>query len=183
MSIIRRLAEHVAGCFPVLPGETLDDYCARARSSGLTTGQRAMIAAELVAASRAERAERQEQKRVWVAAARLEFTPTSRQPCRVCGKYASLTHAHHIVPLAVQFDRRAKSANHGHVWLCPTHHVAIHILIGQAISRRHRAAPSVVNVLAELEVAETKALLDILDAFKGVRVQLACPSATPPARW
>ena len=49
--------------------------------------------------------EKREEKNNWIAAARRDFLPSFRGPCVVCGKHRSISHAHHIVPLASQFDR------------------------------------------------------------------------------
>jgi hypothetical protein len=104
---------------------------------------------------------------------RAMFEPSPRRTCEVCSKYASLTQAHHVIPLAVQFACGERRANHDHVWLCPTHHVAIHILIDHilASARREgddasRARPALVSVLADLNVEEIRALMGLLDRFK-----------------
>lgn len=75
--------------------------------------------------------ERPARKAAFVAMARAEFVPSRRASCAICGRFPNLTHAHHTEPLAMQFDRGRSEANHDHVWLCPTHHTAVHILIGQ----------------------------------------------------
>lgn len=65
----------------------------------------------------------------WIAAARREFAPSPRRPCAVCGKFKDITHAHHVVPLAVQHDRCFEKPDHEHVWLCPTHHAIVHLFL------------------------------------------------------
>jgi hypothetical protein len=82
----------------------------------------------------------------WMDLARYCFEPGARKPCQVCGKYRSLTHAHHLVPLSMQAARRPLLPNHEHAWLCPTHHAAVHVLIAhkrviesQKLSRRRMA--------------------------------------------
>jgi hypothetical protein len=55
-----------------------------------------------------------------------------------------------LVPLAVQFDRGATEANHEHKWLCPTHHAAIHVLIGQSRSSSEKASKACVNVIGDV---------------------------------
>lgn len=69
----------------------------------------------------------------WLREARASFSPGHRQPCEVCGKYRSLAHAHHIVPLAMQ---GGGIPNHSFAWLCPTHHAAVHLFIHQVGSKR-----------------------------------------------
>ena len=41
----------------------------------------------------------------WIMASRRIFAPGARQPCWVCGKFKSIAHAHHVVPLTAQYDR------------------------------------------------------------------------------
>jgi hypothetical protein len=67
-------------------------------------------------------------KENWIKAARKEFYPVDREVCHVCNRYKSLTHAHHITPLSIQFERGYEVADQRYVWLCPTHHNAVHIL-------------------------------------------------------
>jgi hypothetical protein len=57
--------------------------------------------------------------------------------------------------------------SHEHVWLCPTHHVALHVLIAQAGSNRERASRGVINVIGSLDRVEIAALMDLMArAFK-----------------
>jgi hypothetical protein len=69
------------------------------------------------------------EKEKWIKRARLAFRPSRRQNCYVCGKFGSITQAHHTVPLAVQFDHGFKNAADQHAWLCPNHHAILHVLI------------------------------------------------------
>lgn len=163
---MERLAPLVEHSFPVQPGETLDEYANRVLASGLSPSQRAMLAVRINEVGRQIGAERRANKREWIAAARVAFDPGRREPCRVCGKYRSLSQAHHVVPLAIQYDMGVAEPDQQAVWLCPTHHAAIHILIGQVVSDRGRASRAVIEVAAELGVDEIRALLEILDAFK-----------------
>jgi hypothetical protein len=73
----------------------------------------------------------------WLRAARNEFRaigPHKVQPCEVCGKYAEFAHAHHTLPLGVQFDLGIKYPIHDFNWLCPTHHKFVHMLISVYIT-------------------------------------------------
>lgn len=88
--------------------------------------------------------QRQEEKTRWIATARLLFQPGERRACTVCGRHRAIAQAHHVVPLASQFDRGFKEADHTHVWLCPNHHVVIHRLLTGADLER-------VDVIALLE--------------------------------
>lgn len=122
-----RLTQRVAGFFPVIESETFEQYIARARAEHYN--RRVLIAAALGAASKEIASERQSAKKIWIASARLRFWPGERQHCAICGKYKSLTEAHHIVPLALQFEAGAIDAIQEFRWLCPTHHAAEHVII------------------------------------------------------
>ena len=103
----------------------------------------------------------------WVARARELFTPSARVACAVCGKYKSLTHAHHVIPLAMQSRVDRMVVNHEHEWLRPTHHAAVHVYIGAGASSRERASPSVVDIAADLPVDELRAVMALAErAFK-----------------
>jgi hypothetical protein len=66
---------------------------------------------------------------------RTVFKSAERQACVICGKYPSLTHAHHIIPVS---EMASVIQRHNLnlldvwnlpvliVWLCPTHHAAWH---------------------------------------------------------
>lgn len=95
--------------------------------------------------------------------ARKAFSPGERQPCEVCGKYRSLTHAHHVVPLSVQTD---VVPDHASVWLCPTHHAAVHLFIEQATCNRERAGRWQVELINELEVEEFDKVWAIFERFR-----------------
>ena len=122
------LSREVADLFPVEGGEDLGAYLDRA-STEPVMGKRAMIVASIEHVARQFQGQRQVAKNAWIAAARATFAPSERRPCEVCGKYEGLTHAHHIVPLAAQFDAGAVSPIHEINWLCPTHHAAQHVFI------------------------------------------------------
>jgi hypothetical protein len=70
-----------------------------------------------------------DKKKKWIATSRLSFSPGARQYCYVCKKYKSVAHAHHTTPLCIQFDMGLQEPDHNHVWLCPTHHSIVHIII------------------------------------------------------
>ena len=71
----------------------------------------------------------QAQKTDWILKARLNFDPGKPDNCHICGRYKSITHAHHIIPLAMQFNRGFAIPDNTFVWLCPNHHAAIHLAI------------------------------------------------------
>lgn len=105
-------------------------------------------------------------KRLWMEAARADFLPGPREPCAVCGKYRSLSQAHHLTPLSVQFANGLLSGNfepdHRHIWLCPTHHIALHILIDQAGSERLAASRATIDIAADVGTDELRALMDLI---------------------
>jgi hypothetical protein len=113
---------------------------------------------------------RREAKAAWIAAARLEFAPDKRQPCIVCGKFRHVAHAHHAEPLAAQYDRGAERASHAHVWLCPTHHAILHVLIDrnpetdEEVRAHGRAAAGAIEDVSEKEL---QALFDLMPLSRG----------------
>jgi hypothetical protein len=52
-----------------------------------------------------------------------------------------LAHAHHLFPLAMQFDCGVERPVHEHSWLCPTHHAAIHVKLRALVANRWFAFP------------------------------------------
>ena len=98
----------------------------------------------------------------WVWNARAGLKPTDRGACYVCKKYASLTHAHHVVPLALQAQRDRMTVNHEYVWLCPTHHSAVHVFISAGPT-----ATAAIGVAADIPVDELRIVMDLSErAFK-----------------
>lgn len=55
---------------------------------------------ELLGDKRAQAREMRAGRLDWIARARAQFNPGPREPCAVCGKYMSLSHAHHVAPLS-----------------------------------------------------------------------------------
>jgi len=100
-----------------------------------------------------------EQPDDWYRAVRADFNPGEREPCAVCGKYRSLAHAHHIVPLARQHGMEKSAVDHRHVWLCPTHHAAVHAFIANAEGRPFSATRcAIVMEIARHDNAEMMAI-------------------------
>lgn len=72
------------------------------------------------------------QRTAWLRKARNEFrsvAPLRTEPCAVCQQHAEFGHAHHSVPLNVQFELGIENALHDFIWLCPTHHRHMHMMI------------------------------------------------------
>ena len=67
----------------------------------------------------------------WIAGARNEFRAILVEPqaCEVCGIDRRYAHAHHRLPLNVQFDLGLNIADHAHDWLCQVHHGYVHKMI------------------------------------------------------
>jgi hypothetical protein len=108
-------------------------------------------------------------KRDWmIQAARLAFNPSPKRSCTICGKFRNIAHAHHVVPLAAQFERQYEKPDHDHVWLCPTHHALMHVLIGpegdfaptEEDYRKHGAASA--GLILELSEGELRIALGLL---------------------
>jgi hypothetical protein len=48
------------------------------------------------------------------ASARTNFAPGKQQPCHICGSFAAVAEAHHVTPLAWQFERGITWENADH---------------------------------------------------------------------
>jgi hypothetical protein len=106
--------------------------------------------------------QRQVDKIAWIAAARAEFRPSPQSACVVCKKYPSLSEAHHLTPLSWQYERGNRVADHRHAWLCPTHHRALHMLMGAEGEEEQKKGRRAVNVVVDLARDELRALLSLL---------------------
>jgi hypothetical protein len=159
MDFFERFKVAVADSQPVEPGETFDAYIARMQR--LPIGARAMLAATMASIGGEMRREHFQRKRAWIAAARLSFDPGRREACFVCGKFRSVAQAHHVVPLAEQYDRGINDPDQEHAWLCPSHHAILHLWIDDNIShigRGRRAAPT----MDDLSNDEIDRMLDLV---------------------
>src|SRR5690606_38279153 len=70
-------------------------------------------------------------KEAWILAARKAFRPEDRFWCAICDGYDDITHAHHVLPLSRQFDIGLVEPEQTHVWLCPNHHILVHIYLSR----------------------------------------------------
>lgn len=167
-AFMKRLSARVAALLPVVAGDTMEAYAARVAA----LSRSAPVAyARIVKVARAIEdemiRERRAEKDAWILAARRAFRPSVPAPCLVCGKYRNLAQAHHLVPLASQFERGFVFPDHDHVWLCPTHHVAIHALLADSESEPTEAAlrargRRASGAIAEMELEEIDVLLDLV---------------------
>lgn len=148
-----RLAAKVARLIPAQPGETFEQYTARVRNEPVE-GSRALVAACIVQVSEElkdeAKARRQQAKDAWISAAREAFAPGARDNCAVCAKYSYLTHAHHLYPLAQQYEDGVMAVDQRYVWLCPNHHALVHLLISR-------------NELKSLQMGRPASFVDDLD--------------------
>ena len=98
----------------------------------------------------------------WVTLARAEFKPSEQLPCYVCNKFRTLAEAHHVEPLARQYLDHPEYINHRHVWLCPTHHVAIHRLLARAGDDDRALGRRSAGVITEVPQAHLRRLLTLV---------------------
>lgn len=98
-------------------------------STGFNKSQRAMLAAYMLREGKREAEFLAEKKRAWIAKARKSFRPGERLWCHVCDGYSELTHAHHVLPLSRQYDLGMQEPDQDFVWLCPNHHILVHIYL------------------------------------------------------
>lgn len=103
-----------------------------------------------------------EHKAEWIDEARRAFQPSKRKPCMICGRYGSLSQAHHIVPLHVQYDQGVRQADHRHVWLCPSHHAAVHLFISFRTGRKEMLGSTRIELIVDLGSEELRRALEIV---------------------
>lgn len=88
------------------------------------------------------KAEAQRRRAEWIAAARTEFQRAWRspEPCQVCGLSREYSHAHHSLPLNLQYDLGVDEPLQDHDWLCPVHHRMMHHSIAAELVGSRREA-------------------------------------------
>jgi hypothetical protein len=69
------------------------------------------------------------ERTAWIKLARNVFDPGNREPCVICGKFQSITQAHHLIPLEDQYDGGFEIPNQEFAWLCPSHHDTVHLFL------------------------------------------------------
>jgi hypothetical protein len=69
-----------------------------------------------------------EQRTQWIDYARSDFQRAWRypRPCAVCGLGEDYSHAHHSLPLSLQYELGVDIPIQEHDWLCAVHHKTIH---------------------------------------------------------
>jgi hypothetical protein len=90
------------------------------------------LAEELSQALKKAIAAKKKKKRDWIAEQRKSIRIKRRSTCEHCFQHIEVTEAHHIVPLEEQYEIGMEYAEHDIIWLCPTHHAQLHILIRDA---------------------------------------------------
>lgn len=78
------------------------------------------------------RAEALARRRKWLREARADFEnyfKGKREPCAVCNDHIAFVHAHHCLPLQVQYECGVDDPIHEYKWLCPVHHKLVHMLL------------------------------------------------------
>lgn len=157
---MRRLAPRVADLLPVQENETFDAYSARVRAEPVE-GARALIAAAWLDVSKEIAADQQAVKAEWISNARRSFVPGARQNCIICGKYRYLSHAHHVYPLAEQYDQGVRIPDQRHVWLCPNHHAMVHLLLDGEPDRQTLGRKAA-NAIEDLDKDELRKVMSLL---------------------
>jgi hypothetical protein len=79
-----------------------------------------------------------QQQAEWIAQARKDFRFHSRgwpfpERCAVCGLREEYSHAHHVLPLSVQYEIGIDQPLQDIEWLCVLHHKEVHRLISLEI--------------------------------------------------
>lgn len=64
----------------------------------------------------------------WINQARVDFQRAWRraEPCAVCGLASEYSHAHHSLPLSLQYEFGVDEPLQDHDWLCHVHHKLVH---------------------------------------------------------
>lgn len=101
----------------------------------------------------------------WILCARQIFAPGARQNCHVCGKYRFLTQAHHVLPLACQYDKGFKAPDQTYCWLCPTHHAAVHLMISFFTAVEPPENRDRFEMLIDMDEDEEKRVTEVVYAF------------------
>lgn len=115
--------------------------------------------------------EAQDRREGWIAAARTEFQVQRRyaKPCAVCGLSDEYSHAHHSLPLNLQYALGVDMPIQEHDWLCPVHHKLIHQRISAEILGSRRPEGYDYHHRYKTEGDRTKAAGAIYDLTEKVR--------------
>jgi len=128
----------------------------------LTNGQRALLAAAITGRYKESRLE-------WLSEARKTFYPQNRTSCVICGKYLQLCHAHHVMPLFLQWELGVAEPLHEYQWLCPTHHELAHRHIHALVANKWCTVDDVPLVEKEAMQSILSRFVEVYLATKGER--------------
>jgi len=132
--------------------------------SHLSTSQRAMVVVRIELYNKHIAKERAADKEAWIYRARLDFQPGQRLSCAVCDKYQGVCHAHHVLPLSLQYDLGLTSPIQEFHWVCPTHHAAFHLVITSLLNNVGLSLkgfpPEEIDRIHEITVDFTKLYID-----------------------
>lgn len=76
----------------------------------------------------------------WLKIARDEFRQSVKvgRACQACGLDREYSHAHHSLPLSIQYELGLSTAIQEHDWLCSVHHKMVHKLWSEQLTPTHR---------------------------------------------
>lgn len=76
----------------------------------------------------------------WLKFARDEFRQSIKmsQPCQACGLDREYSHAHHSLPLGIQYEMGLSDPIQEHDWLCAVHHKLVHKLWSEQLTPTNR---------------------------------------------
>lgn len=151
----------IADVFPFEDEENFESW--RERLLQQHYGRRALAAGVMVSVSRDIHVAKSQRKRLWIAAARLAFRPDERQRCFVCSKFQAIAEAHHVVPLARQFELGYEEPSHQHEWLCPNHHAIVHLHVDRLDSSTWPSE----SAFDDITVAENRRIGELIQRAVG----------------
>lgn len=103
----------------------------------------------------------------WLKTARDEFRQSVKvgQACQACGLDREYSHAHHSLPLGIQYELGLGTAIQEHDWLCSVHHKMVHTFWSRQLTptRRNYHAGDVLNYWPEPKRAHALAAKEIFE--------------------
>lgn len=82
------------------------------------------------------KAKEESYRKDWLTIERANFQKLkkNKRPCAVCGLGKEYSHAHHLIPLTLQYDLGVTDASHEYECLCPVHHQLLHRMIASMVT-------------------------------------------------
>jgi hypothetical protein len=103
----------------------------------------------------------------WLKGARDQFRQYVKvaQACQACGLDREYSHAHHSLPLGVQYEMGLREAIQEHDWLCSVHHKMVHRLWSEQLTptRRNYEAGIILKYWPEPKRTHALAANDIFE--------------------